>query len=117
MYSNPQILVVGAGVVGASIAFHLARSGASVTVMDKGEVCSGMTARSGALVRMHYTFAPEVELAWKSLNYFQNWHSIVGGSCGFVCTGFCTNNRPREYGAPAQKCEHDEGAGGRGRNM
>ena len=37
---------------------------------------------------MHYTFAPEAELAWKSHNYFQNWGEIVGGRCGFVETGF-----------------------------
>ena len=47
-----------------------------------------MSARSGALVRMHYTFAPEAELAWKSHQYFCNWSDIVGGQCGFVETGF-----------------------------
>jgi sarcosine oxidase, subunit beta len=47
-----------------------------------------MSARSGALVRMHYTFAPEAELAWKSHHYFRHWSEIVGGRCGFVETGF-----------------------------
>jgi len=47
-----------------------------------------MSARSGALVRMHYTFAPEAELASKSLHYFRKWNDIVGGQCGFVQTGF-----------------------------
>ncbi len=79
---------MGAGVVGCSIAFHLARAGARVRVFDKGEICAGMSARSGALVRMHYTFAPEAELAWKSHHYFRNWSEIVGGRCGFVETGF-----------------------------
>jgi glycine/D-amino acid oxidase-like deaminating enzyme len=79
---------VGAGVVGCSLAFHLARAGARVRVFDKGEICAGMSARSGALVRMHYTFAPEAELAWKSHHYFRNWSESVGGRCGFVETGF-----------------------------
>ena len=86
--SGANVIVVGAGVVGCSIAFHLARDGAQVRVFDKGTICSGMSARSGALVRMHYTFAPEAELAWKSLGYFENWGDIVGGDCGFVKTGF-----------------------------
>jgi sarcosine oxidase subunit beta len=85
---SANVIVVGAGVVGCSIAFHLARSGARVRVFDKGGICSGMSARSGALVRMHYSFAPEAELAWKSLGYFENWGEIVGGSCGFTRTGF-----------------------------
>jgi len=80
--------VIGAGVVGCSIAFHLARAGARVRVFDKGGICAGMSARSGALVRMHYTFAPEAELAWKSHHYFRNWSEMVGGRCGFVETGF-----------------------------
>ena len=83
-----DVIVVGGGVVGCSLAFHLARAGARLMVFDKGDICSGMSARSGALIRMHYTFAPEVELAWKSLNYFSNWQEIVGGDCGFVRTGF-----------------------------
>jgi sarcosine oxidase subunit beta len=86
--SGANIIVIGAGVVGCSIAFHLARSGARVRVFDKGGICAGMSARSGALVRMHYTFAPEAELAWESLFCFRNWGDIVGGQCGFVETGF-----------------------------
>src|SRR5689334_1563187 len=85
---KPEVIVIGAGIVGCSIAFHLTRAGAAVTVIDKGGVCSGMTARSGALLRMHYTFAPEAALAWQSLEYFRNWRDIVGGDCGFVKTGF-----------------------------
>ena len=90
----PEVIVVGAGVVGCSLAFHLARAGARVTVFDKErEVCAGMTARSGALLRMHYTFAPEAELAWKSLGYFAHWEQMVGRDaerrgCGFAKTGF-----------------------------
>ena len=91
-----KVVIVGAGVVGCSIAFHLARAGADVQVFDKGGICAGMSARSGALIRMHYTFKPEAELALKSLGYFENWGDVVGGSCGFVRTGFTvivdTNN-------------------------
>ena len=86
--NSTDIIVIGAGVVGCSLAFHLARAGAKVRVFDKDGICAGMSARSGALVRMHYTFAPEAELAWKSLRYFQNWGEVVGGQCGFVRTGF-----------------------------
>ncbi|HXZ89042.1 MAG TPA: FAD-binding oxidoreductase [Candidatus Binataceae bacterium] len=93
---NPDVIVVGAGVVGTSIAFHLARGGVRVTIVDKGDICSGMTARSGALLRMHYSFAPEAALAWKSLSYFANWREMVGvGDPGFVRTGFAIVVGPR----------------------
>jgi sarcosine oxidase, subunit beta len=90
----PDVIVVGAGVVGCSIAFHLARAGSKVVVFDKAaQVCPGMSARSGALVRMHYTFPPEADLAWKSLRYFTHWEEMVernqeANGCGFVKTGF-----------------------------
>ncbi|HTW87038.1 MAG TPA: FAD-binding oxidoreductase [Candidatus Binataceae bacterium] len=83
-----NVIVVGAGVVGCSLAFHLARAGAKVRVFDKSGICAGMSARSGALLRMHYTFLPEADLAWKSLRYFRHWSELVGGRCGFVKTGF-----------------------------
>lgn len=92
--ATPEVIVVGAGIVGCSLAFHLARAGKKVTVFDKeAQVCGGMSARSGALLRMHYTFAPEAELAWKSLGYFVHWEEMVGRDaerrgCGFVRTGF-----------------------------
>lgn len=95
---SANIIIVGAGVVGCSLAFHLARAGAKVRVFDKGGICAGMSARSGALVRMHYTFAPEADLALKSHRYFQNWSELVGGRCGFVQTGFAVvvDERNRE---------------------
>jgi sarcosine oxidase subunit beta len=96
--NSADTIVIGTGVVGCSLAFHLARAGAKVRVFDKGGICAGMSARSGALVRMHYTFAPEAELAWQSHSYFKNWSEMVGGRCRFVQTGFAivVDERNRE---------------------
>jgi sarcosine oxidase, subunit beta len=70
--SNIRVVIVGAGVVGCSLALHVARASAVVEVLDKGHICAGMSALSGALVRMHYTFPPEAALALHSLRYFTN---------------------------------------------
>jgi glycine/D-amino acid oxidase-like deaminating enzyme len=43
-------VIVGAGIVGASIAFHLARRGTPVTVVDAGDPAGGATARSFAWI-------------------------------------------------------------------
>lgn len=45
-----RIVVVGAGIVGASLAYHLARKGADVTVVEAGEIASGVTGRSFAWI-------------------------------------------------------------------
>src|SRR5271166_3815797 len=86
--SNISVVVVGAGVVGCSLAMHLARCLTIVDIFDTHEICAGMSALSGALVRMHYTFPPEASLALASLAYFTNWKDAVGGDCGFIRSGF-----------------------------
>jgi sarcosine oxidase, subunit beta len=93
----PEILIVGAGVAGSSIAFHLAERGASgVTVIDARHVAAGMSSRSSALVRMHYTYPPEVDLAVESLAYFRAWPDRVGGAPVFRQTGFVRLVLPTE---------------------
>ncbi len=85
----PEAIVVGAGVVGASVAFHLAEKGIDTLVVDREGPAAGSTARSGALVRAHYPTALEADLTWESLTeYFEPWDERVGGGCGFTRTGF-----------------------------
>ena len=84
-----DVLIIGAGVIGSSIAFHLARAGAGrIAILDRGAICSGNTRKSGALIRMHYTNDPEARMALASLPYFHHWSDLVGGDCGFRKTGF-----------------------------
>ena len=50
MSAAPRIVVVGAGIVGASIAYHLSRRGAAVTVLDRGQPAGGATEKSFAWI-------------------------------------------------------------------
>jgi sarcosine oxidase subunit beta len=88
MDETADVVVIGAGVHGASTAFHLAERGARVVVLDRATAASGATGRSSGLVRMHYDLAAESALAWRSFDYFVNWTERVGGECGFTRTGF-----------------------------
>ncbi|CAB5615680.1 oxidase [Pseudomonas putida] len=45
-----RVVVIGAGIVGASLAYHLARKGADVTVIDAKNIASGVTGRSFAWI-------------------------------------------------------------------
>ncbi len=89
MTETADVIVVGAGVQGASLAFHLAERGASVLVVERRAVAAEATGRSSGFVRMHYDLEIDVQLAWASYPYFARWHERVGhGECGFVKTGF-----------------------------
>ena len=89
MTETADVIVVGAGVQGASLAFHLARRGAGVLVLERDSVAAGATGRSSGFVRMHYDLESDARLAWASFPYFRAWGDMVGaGDCGFVRTGF-----------------------------
>ncbi len=97
MTQTYDAIVIGAGVMGASIAFHLAERGLKPAILERKTVASGATGYSSGLVRMHYDLKVECELVFASYkNYYSNWKERVGGdtstalsaSCGFINTGF-----------------------------
>lgn len=88
MAETADAVIVGAGVHGASLAFHLAEAGLKPIVVERGTAAGGATGRSSGLVRMHYDVEADARLAWLSHGYFANWADRVGGECGFVRTGF-----------------------------
>ena len=76
MTETADVIVVGAGVQGASLAFHLARRGvAGRSSSSATTVAAGATGRSSGFVRMHYDLESDARLAWASFPYFQ----VVGG--------------------------------------
>ncbi len=88
MRTVADVVVIGSGVIGCSIAFHLARPhGTRVIVVEKGSIASGMTKRSASLVRTFSNFEAEARLAMVSLRYFQNWTAMIGGNAVFTPTG------------------------------
>ena len=46
MTGRPSVVVVGAGIVGATAAYHLASAGAAVTIVERARPATGVTARS-----------------------------------------------------------------------
>jgi sarcosine oxidase, subunit beta len=88
MSNTADIIIIGAGVHGASLAFHLAQRGVKPLILEKNFIGAGATGRSSGLVRMHYDVRQDSELAWVSFGYFRNWAERVGGESGFTRTGF-----------------------------
>jgi sarcosine oxidase subunit beta len=99
MAETADVIIVGAGVHGASLAFHLAERGMRPLVLEKATVAAGATGRSSGLVRMHYDVEAEARLAWRSYAYFRDWAHRVGGECGFTTVGFMQMVPPAEVPA------------------
>lgn len=81
-------IVIGAGVIGISTAYHLALRGVKTALLERRQIGAGASGKSSGLVRMHYDLEVESRLAWESFQYFRSWKERVGGECGFRRTGF-----------------------------
>jgi sarcosine oxidase subunit beta len=83
-----DIIIIGGGVMGASIAYHLAKQGSGhIALLERQALCSGTTGRSGAIIRQHYSNEYTVRMARDCLAVFQHFDELIGGDCGFVTTG------------------------------
>ena len=58
MNQTADALIIGGGIHGCSLAFHLAEKGVKSIVLEKNVIAAGATGRSSGLVRMHYDNRP-----------------------------------------------------------
>jgi glycine/D-amino acid oxidase-like deaminating enzyme len=83
-----DVVIVGGGVTGASIAFHLAGAGVRrVVVLERRFLASGGTGRSVGIVRQLYPTAETSAMVRRSLGVLQDFARAVGGDAGYVACG------------------------------
>lgn len=84
-----EVVVVGGGSTGASIAYHLARRGVrGVVLVEKSFLAAGATGRSSAIVRQHYAYPVTARMAKLALDVFRRFDEVIGGESGFTRTGY-----------------------------
>jgi sarcosine oxidase, subunit beta len=85
---SADVVVIGGGVHGASVAYHLARRRAGrVVLVERRFLASGPTGRSSALVRRFYAMDFLTRTGNTSADVFQQWAEAVGGDPGFRQVG------------------------------
>jgi len=71
---HPDAIVIGAGVIGCSIAFELAKTDRRVLVLDAvGGAGAGSTSASSAIIRFHYSTFDAVVTAWEAGHRWSAW--------------------------------------------
>jgi len=89
MTQTADYLIIGGGLYGCSIAYHLALQGAKkVVLLERNEICQAATSKSCAIVRTHYSVEANLVHAVESLKVFEAFDEQVGGDIGFQRTGY-----------------------------
>lgn len=93
MADRYDALVIGAGIIGVSIAFELAKRGYRIVGVDKLPAAGyGPTSNSCAVVRSHYSSYDGVAMAYESYFHWMHWEEHLGvadelGSARFIDNG------------------------------
>ncbi len=79
MKTEYRVIVIGAGIVGCSIAYHLAKFGENnVLVLEKSYISSGSTGRCAGGIRQQWSSPHNVLLAMRSVKLFERLHEETG---------------------------------------
>jgi glycine/D-amino acid oxidase-like deaminating enzyme len=75
----PDVVIVGAGVIGSALAYELSRRGRRTLNVDALPSAGyGSTSSSSAIVRFSYSTQPGVAMSWEGLHYWQDWRRYLG---------------------------------------
>ncbi|HEY7729003.1 MAG TPA: FAD-binding oxidoreductase [Candidatus Eisenbacteria bacterium] len=81
-------LIVGGGVIGASIAWHLTRRGRKPVIFEKNLLGSGNTGRSAGGIRAQFTSEVNVRMSLYSIAFFERFREILNADAEFHQCGY-----------------------------
>jgi sarcosine oxidase subunit beta len=113
VYRGVEILIVGGGVVGSSIAYHLARRGArDVVVLEQATVGSGSSGRAVGGVRQQFSTPACVQMSRLSLEAFRRFEAEMSADPGFDPCGYLlVTAQPEEMAAFERNIAMQRGLG------
>ena len=89
MLKTADAVVIGGGIMGASVAHFLAKKGlGQIVLLEKRTLAAVSTGHSAAVVRTFYSNPLTVALATRALQMFENAEEALGGDCDFRRVGY-----------------------------
>jgi len=89
MEKTAEIIIIGGGIIGASIAYHLAQKGAKgVVLLEKGRLGEGSTGKCVGGIRAQFSTAINIRFSLESLKTWDNFEDLTGVDVGFRKAGY-----------------------------
>jgi sarcosine oxidase subunit beta len=86
---SADIVIIGAGAIGASIAYQLGRRGArDVVVLERDAVGAGSTSMAAGGIRVQFATRVEIELSLRAIAFFKRFEDEMGVPCDFHQEGY-----------------------------
>jgi sarcosine oxidase, subunit beta len=87
--ATAEIVIIGAGIMGCSIAYHLADRGvADVVVLERDAIGRGATADAAGGIRLQFSTETNIRLSQISLDYWENFDERFDTSINFRQQGY-----------------------------
>jgi sarcosine oxidase subunit beta len=83
-----ECVIIGGGVVGCSLAYHLTRAGVRPLLLERGEVGSGSTARNAGGVRQQFSTEINVRVGMLSRQLLADFENEVGATADLRAVGY-----------------------------
>lgn len=83
-----EVVVVGGGAVGTSIAFHLAEAGVDVCLLERDSLSSGSTSRAAGGVRTQFSDPLNIAIGKRAVEAFSDFGNRPGGDIDFRQVGY-----------------------------
>ncbi len=86
--ARAEVVVVGGGAVGTSIAFHLAEEGVGVCLVERDALSSGSTSRAAGGVRTQFSDPLNIAIGLRGVEAFTRFAERPGGEIDFDQVGY-----------------------------
>ncbi|MCD1287096.1 MULTISPECIES: FAD-binding oxidoreductase [unclassified Brevibacterium] len=87
--ASAEVVIIGAGVMGASTAYHLAKAGVSdIVIVERDTPGSGSTSKAAGGVRCQFSDALNIALSVRSLEVLRNFEADFGIDIDLVSNGY-----------------------------